>query len=304
MSPGDIEPNGKLAVITGANGGIGFHTAMNLAKNGYKVILACRDSAKAAGAMRTIAVELKNAQVEYSLLNLASLSSIEKFAERLTAAGKPLDLLVNNAAVMAIPTRMLSEDGYEMQFATNHLGHFALTARLMPLLLASQNARVVTVSSIAHRYGKLNLDDLQGEKSYEGWSAYGSTKLQNLLFTYELARRASAQKLPLMSIAAHPGVSKTNILNSGPRMGRKVLRTYVSDLFAAIWAQSESDGALPIIHACTDPHVKNSEYFGPDGFMQISGKPVRVESTAASHNEESARKLWEKSEELSKLNLL
>lgn len=172
----EIVPNGKLAVVTGANGGIGYHTALSLAKHGYKVILACRDSTKAAGALRTMTVELKTAQLEYSILNLASLASIEKFSERLSASNQAVHLLVNNAAVMAIPKRMLSEDGYEMQFATNHLGHFALTARLMPLLLAAENARVITVSSIAHRYGKLNLDDLQAEKSYEGWSAYGTSQ--------------------------------------------------------------------------------------------------------------------------------
>lgn len=299
-----FKANGKTAVVTGANVGIGYNTSLTLAKQGYRVILACRDSAKASGALRQIVGEVQDADVEFSLLNLASLSSIEKFSQRLLSAQGKIDLLVNNAAIMAIPKRILSEDGFEMQFATNHLGHFALTAKLMPLLLKSGNARVVTVSSIAHRYGKLNFDDLQGTRRYEGWSAYGTTKLANLLFAFELARRSTAQNLPLTSVAAHPGVSKTNILNNGPRMGMPSLRTYVSDIFASIWAQTDAEGALPIIHASIDESVSNGDYFGPDGFMQISGKPVSVKSSPQSHDEQLAQRLWDKSEELLKLKLL
>ena len=299
-----FQANGKTAVVTGANIGIGYNTAIALSKNGYKVILACRDAAKASAAVREIMKLVQDADLEFSLLNLASLSSVEKFSERLLASNKKIDLLVNNAAVMAIPKRILTDDGFEMQFATNHLGHFAITARLMPLLTAAENARVVTVSSIAHKYGKVNVDDLQSAKRYEGWSAYGTTKLANLLFAYELARRASAQKLNLISVAAHPGVSKTNILNSGPRMGMPSLRTYVSDVFAAFWAQSEADGALPIIHACLEESVRNGNYYGPDGFMELSGKPTLVQSSNQSKNEELARRLWEKSEQLSNLKLL
>lgn len=297
-------PNGKTAVVTGANCGIGLNTTLKLAEQGYGVTLACRDAGRAAGAMRLIMSRIPEAQIEFSLLDLSSLSSVQKFAERFLAANSKLDLLVNNAAVMAIPGRSLSEDGFEMQFATNHLGHFALTARLMPALINSAQARVVTVSSIAHKYGKLDFSDLHGESRYEGWSAYGTTKLANLLFAYEFARRAKECNLSLLSLAAHPGVSRTNILLSGPRMGAKVLRTYLSDVFAAFFAQSDSQGALPVIHACLDQNVRSGDYFGPDGFMEIRGKPVLVQSSQQSRDQALAETLWAKSEELTKLKLL
>lgn len=295
---------GMTAVVTGANGGIGYHTALHLAESGMVVILACREQSRAVEALRRILAVVPDAKVEFSILNLASLASVQAFAERTSAAHKKVDILVNNAAVMAVPERTLSADGFELQLATNHLGHFALTSQLLPLLLNSNAPRVVTVSSIAHRYGKLNFDDLQGQRSYEGWSTYGTTKLANLLFSYELARRAKAKELPLMSLACHPGVSKTNILNSGPRMGRKVLRSYVSDLFAHFFAQTDSEGALPVIHACRSAEARSGEYYGPDGFLQISGKPTRVESSPLSHDEAIAGRLWTVSEELTKVKLL
>lgn len=288
----------KTAVVTGANVGIGFQTALALAKSGIHVVLACRNQGRALGAMSQIVLQVPQASVEYAILDLSSLGSVKDFASRVKQKFEKIDLLVNNAAVMALPERTLSTEGYEMQFATNHLGHFALTIELMPLLLKSSAARVVTVSSIAHRYGKLDFADLQAEKSYEGWTAYGTSKLANLLFSFELARRASAAALPLMSVACHPGVSQTNILASGPQMGRKVLRTYISEIFARYFAQSAEQGALPVIHACMDEEVKNGDYYGPDGFMELSGMPKRVDAKPLARDEDLARKLWSVSESL------
>lgn len=289
----------KTAVVTGANGGIGFHCALQLAKSGADVILACRDQRRGSDAILRILEYLPDAKLELSILDLSSLESVQKFAERLLESKSCLDLLVNNAAIMALPQRMLSKDGFEMQFATNHLGHFALTSLLMPLLLESPAPRVVTVSSIAHRYGKLNFGDLQSEKGYEGWKAYGTSKLANLLFSFELARRASAAGLPLLSLAAHPGLSKTNILASGPQMGRKALRTYLSEMLVPILAQTDQQGALPIVYACTNETVQNGDYYGPDGFMELTGAPRKVAARANALDLKSAEQLWAASEELS-----
>lgn len=288
----------RTAIVTGANGGIGFHTALQLAKEGALVVLGCRDSVRGNDALKRIMAEAPNASVELASLDLSSLSSVRSFATQFKDRNASLDLLVNNAAVMALPKRTLSADGYELQFATNHLGHFLLTAELMPHLLKSSSARIVTVSSIAHRYGKLLLEDLQAEKNYEGWSAYGTSKLANLLFSFELARRLKNAGHPQMSVAAHPGVAKTNILSSGPQMGRKVLRTYVSEFFSKFLAQTDAEGALPIIYACNDPKVQNGDYYGPDGFMELTGHPKKVAAKPNASDVELAKNLWTSSESL------
>lgn len=294
----------RTAVVTGANGGIGFHTALQLAKDGVNVILACRDTTRGTDALKKILASAPNASVEMEKLDLSSQSSIHSFSTKFKEKFPSLDILVNNAAVMALPERTLSEDGYELQFATNHLGHFLLTAELMPVLLKSSSSRIVTVSSIAHRYGKLDMTDLQAEKSYEGWSAYGTSKLANLLFSFELARRLKSAGMTQMSIAAHPGVAKTNILSSGPQMGRKVLRTYVSEIFSKFLAQTDAQGALPVIHACNDANVKSGEYYGPDGFMELTGRPSKVTAKANALDPTLAKELWKISESLTGINLL
>lgn len=288
----------RTAIVTGANGGIGFQTALQLAKDGAHVVLGCRDSAKGNDALKRIMAQAPNATVELGILDLSNLSSIRSFAAQFQEKNSQLDLLVNNAAVMALPERRLSQDGYELQFATNHLGHFLLTAELLPHLLKVADARIVTVSSIAHRYGKLNLDDLQGEKRYEGWAAYGTTKLANLLFSFELARRLDKAALPQLSVAAHPGVSKTNILASGPQMGRKVLRTYASEILTQFFAQTDAQGALPVLFACNNPTVKNGDYYGPNGFMELTGSPAKAVAKATARDEELAKQLWNISESL------
>lgn len=294
----------RTAIVTGANGGIGFQTALQLAKSGARVVLGCRDSGRGNEALKRIATQAPNAHVELMILDLSSLSSVRSFALQFKNSFPSLDLLVNNAAVMALPDRKLSADGYELQFATNHLGHFLLTSELLSHLRQGSSPRIVTVSSIAHRYGKINFDDLHAEKMYEGWAAYGASKLANLLFSFELARRLKANQIPLMSLAAHPGVAKTNILSSGPQMGRKVFRTYVSEFFTNFLAQTDEQGALPVLYACNDPAVQNGDYFGPDGFMEISGSPRKAEAKPHARNAELAKKLWLASESLTGTALL
>lgn len=294
----------KIAIVTGANGGIGFHTALQLAKGGAHVVLACRDYAKGTDTLRRVLDAVPAAKVELAILDLSSLDSVRKFCARFMENNANLDLLVNNAAVMALPKRTLSKDGFEMQFATNHLGHFLLTAELFPHLLKSAAPRVVTVSSIAHRYGKIDLNELNAEKDYEGWAAYGNSKLANLLFSFELARRIKEAGLPILSVAAHPGVAKTNILSSGPQAGRKVLRTYISELFTNFFAQTDAEGALPVIFASEDPSVVNGEYFGPNGMMEVRGTPTRVSARPNALDEEVASKLWSASEAMTQTKFL
>lgn len=294
----------RTAIVTGANGGIGFHTALQLAKDGAQVVLGCRDSTRGNEAVKRIVAQAPNAHVMLMLLDLSSLSSVRSFASQFKENYPNLDLLINNAAVMALPERKLSADGYELQFATNHLGHFLLTSELMSHLLQGSSPRVVTVSSIAHRYGKLILHDLQAEKNYEGWAAYGASKLANLLFSFEMARRLSASRIPLLSLAAHPGVAKTNILSSGPQMGRKVFRTYISEFFTNLLAQTDAQGALPILAACNDPTAENGDYYGPDGIMEIAGAPRKVEARPHARDAELAKKLWAVSESLTGTTLL
>lgn len=289
---------GKTVIVTGANSGLGFHTASTLARAGASVTMACRDRERGNKAVELIKAVNPDANVQLSILDLANLSSVKAFAEMFSTQASKLDILVNNAAIMALPERTLSADGYEIQFATNHLGHFALTSRLMPLLLKSSAPRVVTVSSIAHKYGRIDFTNLQGERSYEGWQAYGSSKLANLHFSFELARRARCSGSPLISLAAHPGVAKTNILSAGPRMGKKVLRTYVSELFASFMAQSDAAGALPVIYAAVGNPVNNGEFYGPDGFMQIRGNPTIVRPSNDAQDQATAARLWTVSETL------
>lgn len=290
--------NSSYAIVTGANVGIGYHTALHLAKLGMRVTLACRNQQKGECALEQIMTAVPRATVELSIVDLSSLESVRQFAHRTRNNTERIDLLVNNAAVMAIPTRMLSPDGNEMQFATNHLGHFALTGELFGLLSNSSTSRVVSVSSLAHRYGKLDFNDLQKERNYEGWEAYGATKLANLLFAFELDRRCRRRNIPIVSVACHPGVSKTNILSSGPVMGKKVARTYISEMFAQQFAQSDSEGAKPVIHAGTSATVKGGEYYGPDGLFEVRGKPKLVSPIKKAYDLELALKLWDASCEL------
>jgi NAD(P)-dependent dehydrogenase (short-subunit alcohol dehydrogenase family) len=287
---------GKTALITGANSGIGYQAAVELARHGAHVLLGCRNAAKGAAALAKLLAEVPTANAEVVALDVASLASIHAFAAAFAARGVKLDLLINNAGVMALPTRELTADGFERQFGTNHLGHFALTGLLLPQLLAAPAPRVVTVASLAHRNGKIVFDNLQSEKKYVPWDAYNASKLANILFARELQRRATAAGTPLLGIPVHPGVSVTNIIDNGP--GATGLKVVVLKLLAPVLMQPDTAGALPTLYAATSPDAKGAEYIGPDGFMEMKGAPVVVQPKPQALDEAVGKKLWTVSEEL------
>ncbi len=290
-----IDQNGRTIVITGANSGIGFEAASALVNNGGNVILACRDAAKAQIACEQIAAGTPGGSIDYCVLDLASLESVSACADQLKARCEKLDVLVNNAGVMAIPRRE-TDDGFEMQFGTNHLGHFALTAQLFPLLGAG--ARVVNVSSLAHQFGFINFANLQGQMFYDPWMAYGQSKLANLLFTYELDRRCNAANLDVSALACHPGVSSTNLGYAGPRMLNSPLGETLVQFYTSIIAQSAAAGALPTLYAGFSEAVDGGDYIGPDGLGELRGNPRKVSSSFMSRSEAVARQLWQVSEKL------
>jgi NAD(P)-dependent dehydrogenase (short-subunit alcohol dehydrogenase family) len=289
--------SGKTMIVTGGNSGIGFEAARVLAKKRAHVILACRDLGKANEAIEQIRALNPSASLEAMRLDLASLESVHQFAREFTAKGVVLDALINNAGVMAIPYRKTAE-GFEMQFGTNHLGHFALTGLLLEPLLAAPAGRVVNVSSTAHKMGRMNFDDLHGERRYRKWVAYGQSKLANLLFTYELQRRLEAAGARAISVACHPGYSSTNLQSVGPQMTGSRLAAAIMDLGNRLFSQSAAMGALPTLYAATAPDVQGGDYIGPDGFMENYGHPKKTASTARSHDRQAAKRLWEISEQL------
>jgi NAD(P)-dependent dehydrogenase (short-subunit alcohol dehydrogenase family) len=286
---------GRTAVVTGANSGLGFVTARELARHGARVVLACRDQARGEAAIKRLVADVPDADVELRSLDMADLASVRAFADGVSSTYSALDLLLNNAGVMAIPRRETA-DGFEMQLGTNHLGHFALTGRLLPLLIETPGARVVTVSSNGHKAGKIDFDNLMRTRGYSKWLAYAQSKLANLLFAYELQRRLSAIDAPLLSVAAHPGTSSTNLVNPGSE-GNRIKQT-VMNVGVKLIGQSDEQGALPQLYAATAPEVHGGEYFGPDGIAENQGHPKRVRSTSASRDPEVAARLWTVSEEL------
>jgi len=277
---------GQVAVVTGANSGLGYETALELARHGAHVVMACRDEGRGTTAREQVRAQAPSASLELSLLDLADLTSVRKFAEAFLGERGRLDVLVNNAGVMALPERRLTAEGFEMQLGTNHLGHFALTGLLLPALLARPGARVVSVTSFAHKTGKIRFDDLQAERRYRKWRAYGQSKLANVLFTFELARRAQDADAPVVTAVAHPGFAATHLQDQTSFSG------------ARVFAQSAAMGALPILFAATEPDVVGGEFFGPRGFMQQRGHPTRVKAARAARDPETARRLWAVSEEL------
>jgi len=288
---------GRTVVVTGANSGIGFQAARVLAGRGADVVLAVRDTSRGEDAAGRIRAGAPAAKLDVRRLDLADLASVRAFADGLGEQFEDgLDLLVNNAGVMALPYRTTA-DGFEMQIGTNHLGHFALTGLLLGELLRRPEPRVVTISSGAHRMGKINFDDLQSKRSYRKWPAYGQSKLANLLFAYELQRRASAAGTPLSSVAAHPGYSATNLQATGPQMAGSSLNERFMVLLNKVIAQSDEMGAEPTLYAATTPGLTGA-FVGPSGPGELRGHPQVVSSNSRSMDETTARRLWEVSEEL------
>jgi NAD(P)-dependent dehydrogenase (short-subunit alcohol dehydrogenase family) len=286
---------GKTIMITGANSGIGYEAARQLAAKGAQVLLACRDQTKGRQAANTIAAA--GGKVELVELDLADLASIRRCAEAVRGCYPALHVLCNNAGVMAIPHRT-TKDGFEMQLGTNHLGHFALTGLLLDRLLSTPSARVVNVSSNAHKFGSMRWDDLQWQRSYRKWFAYCQSKLANLLFSYELQRRLDAAGAETISVACHPGYAATNLQAAGPRMQGSSIGESVMTFANRLFAQSAAQGALPTLYAATAPDVRGGDYIGPDGLGEQWGNPKKVQSNARSHDEQAQRRLWEISEQL------
>jgi len=289
------------AVVTGANSGVGWHTALELASRGAHVVLACRDERRGSAAHARLRTAVPGVRADLGLLDLADLESVRRFAGGLEARAQPLDLLVNNAGVMAVPRRRLSAQGFELQFATNHLGHFALTGLLMPLLLRAPCARIVTVTSLAHWAGTIDFADLQGERRYFGWTAYMQSKLANALFVVELDRRLRAAGMRALSVGSHPGLAATRIHVTGPGMSLRGLPTFLAGVIGRPLIQSARRGARPVVHAAAAPGVQGGEFFGPAGLLQTRGGPARVPVSSLAHDELVGRELWRVSENLTRV---
>ncbi len=292
------DQSGRVAVVTGANTGIGYHTAAALAARGAHVVLAVRDLEKGNAALSRIVAAggqgHRNIDATLQRLDLSSLDSVRSAADALRAAYPRIDLLINNAGVMWTPKRV-TQDGFELQFGTNHLGHFALTGLVLDHLLPVPGSRVVTVSSLGHRLrAAIHFDDLQWEHRYDRVGAYGQSKLANLLFTYELQRRLAARPdAQTIAVAAHPGGSNTDLARNLPAIFQPLKAVLGPVLF-----QSPERGALPTLRAATDPGVRGGQYFGPDGFLEQRGSPKLVESSAQSHDTALQARLWAVSEDL------
>ncbi|MGD0798856.1 MAG: oxidoreductase [Acidobacteriaceae bacterium] len=304
---------GRRALVTGANSGIGYHTALELARAGAHVLLACRDRAKGLAALARLRAETVDASAELVLLDLASLASVRQVAAAEAARGLPLDLLINNAGVMAPKRRQQTADGFELQFGTNVLGHFALTALLLPALeLAAvgspRRPRVVTVASIAHKGGHLDFDDLQSAGHYSPMRAYRQSKLANLMLAFEIDRRLRAAGPPdsdVMSVAAHPGVASTNIFRVGPfNPVERWMRRWVGALIGVV-LNSGPDGALPTLFAATAPEAVDGGYYGPQGFAEMRGGDVGPAKVALQAlDQAAAARLWSECERLTGISLL
>ncbi len=289
--------SGRTAVVTGANSGLGFETARRLARAGATVVMACRDKDKGQAALARLTGLEPPARAGLMGLDLADLSSVARFAESLAGQYEKVDILCNNAGVMALPYGETA-DGFEMQFGTNHLGHFALTGRLLPLLLAAPAARVVTMASNAHRFAGADPDIIKDGSKYRRWRVYGTTKLANLLFAYELQRRFASAARPATSMASHPGYSSTELQTKGAVMSGSRLKVRLWRVINRVAAQGPEKGALPALYAACADGVRGGSYFGPDGPGESYGHPTEVRSSERSYDTELAARLWALSEEL------
>jgi NAD(P)-dependent dehydrogenase (short-subunit alcohol dehydrogenase family) len=292
---GDL--SGRTVLVTGANSGLGLRSAEALAAHGARVLLGCRNPKKGGTARDQVEAVATGAAPELVLCDLADLSSVHAAADDVAGRTDRLDGLLNNAGVMALPRRDTA-DGFEAQFGTNHLGHFALTGRLLPALLAAPAPRVVTTSSTMHRVGRIDWDDLQHERHYRKWPAYGQSKLANLLFAFELDRRAKAAASPLLSLAAHPGYANTHLQAAGPEMAGSRLNEQMMGLSNRVFAQSDAAGALPQLRALTDPELVGGEFLGPGGLGEMHGSPKVVKAKRAAYDAADATRLWDVSVEL------
>jgi NAD(P)-dependent dehydrogenase (short-subunit alcohol dehydrogenase family) len=295
------DQSGKLAIITGATGGLGLETALGLAGAGAEVVLAGRNPSKGHAAEASIRQRHRNAKVRFEAVDLARLESVADFANRALAAGRPIDILVNNAGLMAPSKRQITADGFELQFGTNYLGHFALTGRLLPLLTEGK-ARVVELSSIAHRSGKIHFDDLNYERGYKPFPVYGQSKLAMLMFAVELDRRSKAKGWGLTSVAAHPGFARTDLVDNGPAVGANAFLTSAIKLMVRMIGHSAAAGALPMLMATTLPGAKGGQYFGPQGWMEFRGSPGPGKIDPRALDARVASKLWTESERLTEVS--
>lgn len=295
------DQTGKLAIVTGSNSGTGYETALALAQKGAEVVIAARNARKAEDAIARIRAAVPFAKVRFEALDLSRQASVTAFAERMLADGRPIDILINNAGVMMLPTREVTEDGFEMQLATNYLGHFALTARLLPLLRAGK-ARVVQLSSIAHRRGEIRLDDLNWTSGYKPWPVYGQSKLAMLMFGLELDRRSEANGWGLTSVVAHPGYARTGLIENGPLVrspiARAGLRYIFRPLIEPLVSHSAADGALPILMAATDPTVRGGAYLGATQLNELKGPPGPAKAEPQALDTDVAARLWTASEQM------
>lgn len=291
------DQSGRTAVVTGANSGLGYVTARELARRGARVVLACRSEVRGTEAGDRLVTEVPGADVDFVRLDLGDLESVREFASAYQRAHDRLDLLVNNAGVMALPLGRTA-DGFETQFGVNHLGHFALTGLLMPELLATPGARVVTVSSVVHALANIDIDDLNSERGpYRKWIAYGRSKTANLLFTHELARRLAAIGSDVVAAAAHPGYASTNLQAAGPKLeGRKGAERFM-EVGNRVFAQSAEAGALPSLYAATASGVLSDSFIGPS-FAMWRGAPGRSWRAAWTRNDVAGERLWTASEQL------
>jgi NAD(P)-dependent dehydrogenase (short-subunit alcohol dehydrogenase family) len=289
---------GRIAVVTGANSGLGYETALGLAAKGCTVVLACRNAAKAEDAKDGILAKHPQALVACMALDLGSLKSVRKFAAAYSQRYATLDLLINNAGIM-MPPFALSEDGFESQLAANYLGHFALTGQLLPLITRTPNSRIVSLSSLAHKWGgTIRFDDLHFKRGYDKRLAYAQSKLACLMFAYELQRRLTRSGHTTLSVAAHPGVSSTNLFQHLPRL------VHVFAPLTALVFQSAQSGAQPTLYAALGDDIQGGDYCGPQSMGEMRGDPVKVGSSRGSRDEAVAGKLWGVSEELTGVRFL
>jgi NAD(P)-dependent dehydrogenase (short-subunit alcohol dehydrogenase family) len=291
--------HGRRVIVTGANSGLGFHTTLELARRGAEITMAVRDLRKGEQAAADIRRAVPDARLLLATLDLSRLASVRAFADAELAAGRPLDLLVNNAGIMAVPVRVLTEDGFELQMGTNHLGHFALTGLLWPLLRAARAPRVVAVASLAHRTGRIHFDDLDFAHGYHPWRAYSQSKLANLLFGRELHRRCTAAGVPVQAVIAHPGASATNLVATGGATGAPMKLMSRIQLALMPLAQSAANGAIPSLFAATAVEAESGVYYGPSGpFEAIGAHPKRAGLSKLARDADVAQRLWAVSEEL------